>query len=277
MRVYHAAYFKVRLHFPPDGERMTKSLNERFLKAAGRHLVTLSCMQTPPGSSTEHPVFFSGFVILVEGVWFYVTAGHVLRCIRSAMDAGSKFDIWRLGDQTARGPFKEIGIPLAFSSEQWIELEDEAIGLDYAALPLRDLYRQALERGGVVPIPKDGWSDYVTEYDQWVLVGVPGETVTHDGKSVMTAKVVSVALIETDTPEGAGTRAENQFYAKLIDGSEAVVKNVEGMSGGPIFATKKVEDTIGYKVIGVQSAWHPTTRVIAACPLSSLGLALEKV
>jgi hypothetical protein len=254
---------------------MSSNVNERFLKAAGRHFVTLSCMQTSAKSRKEHPVLFSGFVIVVDDVWFYVTAGHVLRFIRSATAAGDEFDVWRLGDQTARGPFKEVGIPFDFAPEQWFELEDDAIGLDYAALPLRDLYREALERGGVVPIPKNGWSDHVTECDQWVLVGVPAETVTHDGNSLITAKVVSVALKETDAPEGAGTKAETQFYGRLIDGSEAVVRNVEGMSGGPIFATKRIDGNMNYKVIGVQSAWYPGRRVIAACPLSSLGLGLE--
>lgn len=93
---------------------MTDNINERFLKAVGRHFVTLSCMQTPPKSSTEHPVLFSGFVIAVGELWFYVTAGHVLRFIRSSVEAGGTFDVWRLGDQTARGPFKEIGIPFDF-------------------------------------------------------------------------------------------------------------------------------------------------------------------
>ncbi len=171
-------------------------------------------------------------MIAVDDVWFYVTAGHVPRFIQSSIDAGGKFDVWRLGDQTARGPFKDIGIPFDFVVDLWLVIEDNAVGLDYAALPLRDLYRQALERGGIIPIRKDAWGDHVTEYDQWVLVGVPAETVTHDGSSLISAKVVSVALEETEAPNGAGTKSDNQFYGRLIDGSEAVVKNVEGMSAG---------------------------------------------
>lgn len=254
---------------------MNDNINERFLKAAGRHFVTMSCMQTLPKSNEEHVVLFSGFVIAVDDVWFYVTAGHVPRTIQSATAAGTKFDVWRFGDQTARGPFKDTGIPFAYVADQWVVVEDDSVGLDYAALPLRDFYRQALELGGILPIRKDAWGDHVTEYDQWVLVGVPSETVTHDGRSLITAKVVSVALEETEAPEGAGAKADNQFYGRLIEGSETVVKNVEGMSGGPIFATKKIDNAIKYKVIGVQSAWYRLSRTIAACPFSSLGLGLE--
>ena len=257
------------------GLGMRNEINDIFLKSVGRHFVTMSCMQTIPKTNAEHVALFSGFVIAVDEVWFYVTAGHILRKIQSSIAAGVKHDVWRFGDQTARGPFNDIAIPFDFVADQWVVIENDAVGLDYAALPLRDFYRQALEGGGILPLRKDSWGDHVTEYDQWVLVGIPGETVTHNGKSLITAKVVSVALKETEAPEGAGARSDNQFYGRLIEGSEAVVRNVEGMSGGPIFSTKKIDNALKYKVIGVQSAWYRSSRVIAACPFSSLGLCLE--
>jgi hypothetical protein len=249
-------------------------LSEAFLQAFGRHFVTLSCMYTPPNSTAEIATLFSGFVIAIEDVWFYVTAGHVPRAIQSGMEAGGKFDVWRLGDQAARGPFNH-GIPFDFDFNQWIVLDEAEVGLDYAALPLRNLFREGLERGNVIPLTKNGWGDHVTEHDQWVLVGVPSESVTHNGESLLTARVVGVALTKADAPEGAGAKAENQFYARLTDASDKVVKNVEGMSGGPIFATKKDDKEIRYTVIGVQSAWYRNDRIIAACPFSSLAIGLE--
>jgi hypothetical protein len=223
-----------------------------------------------------HAAVSSGFVIEVEGFWFYVTAGHILRNIEEATAAGSNFDVWRFGDQAARGPFKETGIPFDFVPENWIVIRDEDVGLDYAAMHLRDLYREALVRGEVAPLSKDTWGDHVTEYDQWVLVGVPMETVVHDGESRITARLIGIAVTEEkDVPDGAGEKVQNQFYARLMEGSEAIIKNVEGMSGGPLLATKRKDGRISYKVIGIQSAWYPSTRVIAACPFSSLGLGLE--
>lgn len=255
---------------------MNASINEIFLQRVGRHFVTLSCMYTPPNSAEERVMLFSGFVIAVDDLWFYVTAGHVPSRIRGGIEAGGEFNVWRLGDQTARGRFTEFGIPFDYVPGDWLILDDADIGLDYAALPLRALFRLGLESGEVVPITKDAWGDHVTEYDQWVLVGVPAETVIHDGNSIITARVVSVALEEAEAPEGAGQKAQNQFYARLIEGSERVVQNVEGMSGGPVFATKRTDEGRRYSVIGVQSAWYKNDRVIAACPFSSLGLALEE-
>jgi hypothetical protein len=254
---------------------MSEMLNDAFLKAVDRHFVTMSCMQTPAGSIRSHVVVSSGFVINVQGLWFYITAGHIVRDIQTAVAAGSKFDVWRFGDQSAGEATPSPGVPFDYVAEEWIVIRDEAVGTDYAALWLRDLYRAALEQGGVIPLGKETWGDHVTEYDQWVLVGVPKETVFHDGESTITAKLKCVAVEECDLPETAGERAQNQFYARLMDGSESVIENVDGMSGGPIFATKRCEDGLRYKVIGIQSAWYKSTRTIAACPFASLGYGIE--
>lgn len=256
---------------------MTGSITERFMKSVGRHFVTLSCVQTVPGNSNEHVLVFSGFLADVGGMWFYVTAGHILRDIRSAIDRGAKFDVWRLGDQTAGNRFEGSGIPFAFDVERWGVIEEEEVGLDYAAVPLEGMYCLALQAGGAVPIDKIAWADHVTPHDHWALVGVPSETVSYDGKTVITARVVVAPLEPADEPAAAGPKAQNQFYARLKDDSASVVNDIDGMSGGPIFGLKKVEGTWKYSVIGVQSGWYRQSRIIAACPFSSFALALEEL
>src|SRR5437016_4093307 len=101
------------------------SLNERFIKTVGRHFVTLSCVEVLPGTSTEKVFVFSGFLVDVNDVWFYVTAGHILRDIRAALNAGASFDIWRLGDQTAGNRFRDTAIPYAFDIERWLVIEND--------------------------------------------------------------------------------------------------------------------------------------------------------
>ena len=256
---------------------MTASLNERFMKSVGRHFVTLSCVQTMPGTPGEKVLVFSGFLADVSGVWFYVTAGHILRRIRSALNAGARFDVWRLGDQTAGNRFKDTAIPFAFDIDRWGVIENDEIGLDYAAVPLEEMHCRALQVGGAIPIDKSAWGDHVTEHDQWALVGVPSETVSYDGKTIITARVVVAPIEAVEEPAAAGPKAQNQFYGRLKDDSVAIVKDIDGMSGGPIFALKKVEGTWKYSVIGVQSAWYRQARVIAACPFSSFAFALEEL
>ena len=253
------------------------NFTDRVAKTIGRHFVTLSCVHHPCPPDEMRIHLFSGFIVDIAGEWFYMTAGHILRDIRKALDAGSTFDIWRLGDQTANNRFNNTAIPYAFDLEQWFVLEDASAGLDYATVHLGGLYRQQLEAGNVTAIAKDAWSDHLTEHDHWALFGIPAETVSYDGNTIISARVVMAPLLAADAPPLAEQRAQNQFYAKLADGSEQFVNDVVGMSGGPVFMLRYVDDAWKYGVIGVQSGWYPSTRVVAICPFATFGRALEPI
>lgn len=252
-------------------------LTRRVARTVGKHFVTLSCVHHLPIDSPDKCLVFSGFVVDVLGEWFYVTAGHILRDIQTALAAGSSFDVWRLDDQTAGNRFNGRAVPYGFDVETWLVLRDETTGLDYAAVHLSVLYRRQLEAGGVSAITKNAWSDHISQYDHWILVGIPSETVVYDGITVITARMVMSPLTSADEPVLAGDKAQNQFYAKLTDGSEQFFKNADGLSGGPVFALKKLGEQWLYWVIGVQSAWYPTNKTLAICPFSSFGIELEEV
>ncbi len=252
-------------------------LTRRVAQTVGKHFVTLSCVQRVPADSSEKILVFSGFFVDVSGEWFYVTAGHIIRDIFAALASGSSFDVWRLDDQTAGNQFNGKAVPYDFDAKEWLVLRDPSIGLDYAAVHLGDFYRRQLEAGGVTAIAKNSWGDYVTEYDHWVLMGIPSETVAYDGSTAISARMVMSPLTSVDEPTDAGDKAQNQFYAKLNEGSENFFKDADGLSGGPVFALKKHGEEWKYKVIGIQSAWYPTNRTLAICPFSSFGLALEKI
>lgn len=252
-------------------------LSTDFLRTVGRHFVTLSCVQTLPGIAKEKVLVFSGFLVDVSGVWLYVTAGHILKDIKSALDAGAQFDIWRLDDQTAGNRFKGAAIPFEFDVDRWLVIEDPDAGLDYAVVVLDRMYCLQLGAGGVVPIDKTAWGDHVTEFDHWAMIGIPSETVVYDDKTLITARIVVAPLEPTNPPAGVGQKAENQFFAKLKSDPVGFVNDIDGMSGGPIFALKKIGEEWKYSIIGVQSGWYPRARIVAACPFSSLGFALELV
>lgn len=251
-------------------------LSERLGKTIGKHFVTLSCVQQPSGGE-DHVHVFSGFVVEIAGEWLYITAGHILRAIREATQKGSVFDVWRLGDQTAGYKFQDTAVPYAFDIDQWCVLEDESLGLDYAAVHIGGLYRRQLEAGGVVPFGPDSWSDHTVPHDHWALIGVPSESVTYDGRTIITAKIVVAPLIETGPPLLAEGKAMNQFYAKLALDSDGVATDLDGMSGGPIAMLKYVDNRWKYSIIGVQSSWYRSLRIIAACPIRSFTDALYPV
>lgn len=252
-------------------------ITQDVVRTVGRHYVSLSCVQRSTGSDSPKLLVFSGFIIDVLGEWLYVTAGHVLRDIRTAISSCSTFDIWRLGDQTAGGKFRETAVPYAFDESVWLVVEDESLGLDYAAVHLPWIYRRQLEAGGVVAIAKNAWSDQHTEFDHWALMGIPSESVDYDGENEIKARAVFIPVLPTVKPEGVGEKSNNQFYAKLSPGSEKVVSDLDGLSGSPVVSLKKVDGLWYYNLIGVQSGWYLPSRTLAICPFATFAFELERL
>ncbi len=253
------------------------NFTERVARSIGRHFVTLSCIQDHPGQDGTLIHVFSGFLLEVKGEWFYMTAGHILRDVRIALESGSIFDIWRFGDQTAGNRFKDTAVPYAFDIEQWSVLEDADSGLDYATVHIDGLYRSQLEAGGVTALDRNAWGDHLTQHDHWVLAGTPKETVSYDGTAIISSKFVVAPITSTEAPQLAVRRAESKFYAKLANDSERFVNDIDGMSGGPVFSLLQIGDTWKYKVIGIQSSWYPSSRIVAVCPIAMFGEALEPI
>lgn len=253
------------------------NFNECVAKSIGRHFVSLSCVQTRPNSDEDIIHVFSGFVMAVRGEWFYITAGHTLKDVRAALQGGSTFDIWRFGDQTASNRFQNIAVPYAFNIEQWFVLEDANLGLDYATVHIGGICRKQLEAGGVTALDRNAWGDHLADHDYWALAGIPKESVFYDGKTIISAKFVVVSITYCEAPELAECAVQNKFYARLADDSECIVNDIDGMSGGPVFLLRFVDDTWKYKVIGVQSSWFRSYRIVAVCPVATFGEALEPI
>lgn len=127
-------------------------LATRIADSVRQHFVSLSCVQDLPDSETRKILVFSGFIAEIADEWFYITAGHILRLIRTAQATGSTFDGWRLGDHTADNKFNGMAVPYDFQLDQWYVIEDEDQGLDYAAVHIGGLYRRQLEVGGISPL-----------------------------------------------------------------------------------------------------------------------------
>jgi hypothetical protein len=215
---------------------------------------------------------FSGFIVEVEGFWFYVTAGHILRDIRVNLDLGNEFSRWRLADQKAEQPGDGGAIPFDFNIDQWLVVEDADRGIDFAAVPLAPLFRLALQSGGVEAISRTAWSEPDPNHDFWVLVGFPSESIVKQSSAYVGGKVVFTPVTPSAPPPLAGLKTENQFYYRLDLGAKNLVKDLDGMSGGPIFAVNDDGEVTHYWVIGVQSGVYG--ECVAGCPFPAFGEAL---
>lgn len=240
-----------------------------------KHFVTMSCVQRRTGNATEIARVFSGFVIDIEGHWFYATAGHIVSDIRRAIECGSEFTTWRLGDQLGQSKAGTRAIPFEFELDRWRVLYNKRLGFDYAALPLDFLYRLGLEEGGVEAIKRSAWGWPQQPHKRWFVVGVPSETVKFDGDTELRAQMVMLPMDQVEAPVAAEGMERRWFYAKLTEASEDFARDVDGMSGGPIFSVMQDDDgDFHYRVIGVQSAWYRSRRIVAFAPIAAYANAL---
>ncbi len=130
-------------------QRQVSSIEETFIlaswRADRRPERPLACQPVSVGNAsvTCHSTKIHGdwpllaltyFLVDILGEWFYVTAGHILRDVGTAIAAGSEFDVWRLDDQTAGNRFSGKAVPYAFDLKQWFVLQDDSQGFDYQHL-----------------------------------------------------------------------------------------------------------------------------------------------
>lgn len=259
-----------------DVRYLMTNLGKITLYHVVKHFVVLSCMVRKSHDSPDDPCVFSGFVVEIEGIWLYITAGHVLRRIREATDAGYAFSTWRFREGRLDPALRHSGIPYDFRLEEWLVIENDDTGLDYAAVGIYGLTRANLEVGGVVPVKEHTWGEYTAEHDYWALVGAPAERVSHDGRSTLSLSLTLIPLEESAPPEPDTAKSDNRFYARIPANAECTVENIDGMSGGPIFALKRLENEIRYKAIGIQSGWFRPDRILFACPFSTFANELAR-
>lgn len=165
-----------------------------------------------------------------------------------------------------------LGVPYDFDLREWIVIQADINGTDYAIAPLTELMASNLNAGGIQPLRENGWGEMpFDQYPDWLLVGVPDESYRRDADR-HTLALTAIPLEPTECPPGLLNPPVNKVFARLIEQPEldtARVESVVGMSGGPIFGVKKNDAAklAEYWAIGVQSGWLASHRVVTFCPL----------
>jgi hypothetical protein len=267
-----------------------RTLPERLLEKLCSHVVSLSWVDVgvssekkDSASTSNGPMAFSvtAFVIAVRGIWFLVTAGHILRDLDKRLAEGRKIISSRLVDGFN---VDESLPPIPFvlgDTDQWYVYQD---GLDYALLPLRPNYVEQLHRGGIRALDQGHWTELPTQVDRHFLLGFPSQAAqvsvncsgSHGDVSISMG-IPLLPLEPVDEPPAVLRLANERFYARVpitkgvVDGQPITLSDIDGMSGGPLFAVSKVDnDRLRYWVIAIQSGWERKSRVLAACPINPL-------
>jgi hypothetical protein len=92
-------------------------------------------------------------------------------------------------------------------------------------------------------------------------------------------KLTVMPLVPTTCPPDVVDPPANKIFGKILTQpglDQAVVNNIAGMSGGPIFGLKPVGGKFHYWVIGIQSSWFENSRIVCFCPAFEFFTALKE-
>ncbi len=274
---------------------LTAQTIERFnihgkslLQQLSRHIVPFSWIHAlcEPQSSTgkfdrDYDVkreTASAFLVASNKFGFLVTAGHRITCFNDTTAEPRQFI----------NAYVHTGIHRDSNSEALLfplqdlprsVIDSELLGLDYGAILLDNNAADIVTKNGNSPVFPGNWQDQIDEADMHVMLGFPLEnreplrktigTVTHESLRFGTPLL---PLEEIDDPETYSLDAPyDRFCARIVsrEGSfedqSIFLLDINGMSGGPIFALKFRQDSCDFQLVAIQSCCNGDGDIIAAC------------
>jgi len=76
-----------------------------------------------------------------------------------------------------------------------------------------------------------------------------------------------------ELPSNATPKSNPQFVGKINE--KADVKNIVGMSGGPILGFRKDANGLHYWPVAIQSSWFANKRIVVGTPLPAVAATIE--
>lgn len=267
---------------------------EQYQKHFSKHFLAFGWRTNAPGkggfqiTQNERFVVTAGFLATYRDVWVLITAGHILEQLEHSIKAGYKAYQFRIFDSL--GPSAEHRAPLPFdyrSDKTW--WENNADGLDFGIVVIPEL-QALLEKNQKQPIDLEAdCKDVPDHFDDYAMYGLPTvfEKLDRNGDSwsiTYSPTLIHLEDVSTEeTPNHLKGKAPRWFLRlPPVDENmplpgEECLHEIDGMSGGPVFGIKKMENgTLRYWTIGIQSAWYPRSRIVAITPLRLLKTLLER-
>jgi hypothetical protein len=246
-----------------------------------RHLVALTLLVELPDGSQQGDAC-TCFVLDVRGTWMLVTAGHVIRGIQDLIAKGARimecglYDAW--GNDN---PGRRVTVPLNLSDAPLLVVDEEN-GLDVALIGLHEHQRRLLESNGIKGLNEHAWRDVPNDLDRYYVMGLPSQFMENlqgpKGLEGLWVSPIILPMQKRDAPAEMRKpipRFYGQLASKLVDESGEELHDIDGMSGGPILGTRRVEGGLEYFLVAIQSAWRPDLRVAAGPFTSTMVQALE--
>ncbi len=263
---------------------MDENLDQAILRWHGRFAVAVIWEDSTEDEADVSDGFaFSAFIMSVHGMWYLVTAGHVIDDINTRCRQGRRFRRAQLADMWSADAISRLAIPFPdLVTTPQGHIHDEDRGWDYAWFYLSDYYRRLLEANGIVPISEIAWKNLPNDLEGFSAYGFP-------------ANCVHKVLDKNGKYSAIRLRPAFMYYQKVIDPPEELIRqfercyfepphnedgtfvDVSGMSGGPIFGYRRVGNDTKVWLVAIQSAQAnpPLPRFAIGCPAEIFGRAFE--
>ena len=228
-------------------------------------------------------LWFTGFLLQVADLTFWLTARHILEEIeRLREDRSINVERSRWVD-SATGSV-ELGVPIDLGDIP--SYRDPEI--DFGAIFIKPGYAAPLLASpGVEPLTPEAWFNHEKAHPEgYYVVGIPDELCeedeigrTEDHRIYQCTGYVVCNPVEAVSPEG---RSGNDgfwnhpgaFFGRVLevtDDNGRPLTSITGMSGGPVLSIERTpEARLKYRLFGIQSAWLPQSRILRAEPISKV-------
>ena len=226
----------------------------------------------------------TAFIPSVDNHWFLTTAGHVAEGINELLtDPSYQMQDSFLYDYGGLEAKYRQPIPFNLTEKSFTIIGNNTT-LDYAVIYLGEHFKDLLQANRVEALNEASWRYQPKDPDFHFLLGVPKNELSVEWQDDAFSIISNIKITTTmhpvkyspDRPKGLDLCQYPRWYGHVF--LPPSFKSIKGISGGPIFAFKKLSDgNIGYWLVGIQSSWNRETKAIAACPANILGESLNYI
>lgn len=267
---------------PWQSEELCRRLSHLF----GRHSLGLSLGWIDKGEPRLKMA--SGFLLVYEGYWFWITAGHVIEEIEKFQKSAKELHVrahWIDGYKVSSAN----SIPVADFPDMATWSIYKA-GLDLGMVLIHPFDAKAMSANpDLIPLDETIWKGRDNQRpDSYYIVGSPEDwqpnSVIQSGRNVGVYADFPTVVIPVDRVDAPGD-SEDAFWtapgafhgriaATISNGGESLT-DIKGVSGGPIFGLQRRTDgEMRYWLYGIQGSWKKGECVIRATDVAVLERAL---
>ncbi len=242
-----------------------------------RHFVALTChygFSKADGTTDWQVIAFSGFILEVHGVFFWVTAGHCLKALDLLL-AREGIELCGGGfmDYFGYGAVHRQSLPFRYEPGCGYYVTKPEHGIDFGLILLSELQVQAFHANKVIAVSRENWMHQrELSFDFYMMLGIPeGRVIRTAGPDGIIISPLMIKVNRTsvddlgEPPSDAEAAPTDAWFIGQIP-AECGTVDIKGMSGGPIYGFRRNEkgDLI-YHVVALQSRWWNRRRIVFGC------------